>query len=242
MTDRFVAHKVTVVKRIVSISFVCATLAACGPAGEDELDGGGNGVYDTDGDGLCDSTEATRGTGRLEPDTDGDGIPDGVEYALDYDELVAGSPEEANVVRLLEEADTSATLAFDVEVNADGTDVTAGLQRGSTGGLDVDVFDDYASGVVAVSAYPAENVANVETSRAIFRQVRGQTRLSFEARVRFPADAAPFGCSRLMPFRLVVKTTTGNTLAIVSRALIVEPRLGASRDVATWCDLPYACY
>ena len=57
----------------------------------------GQGVGDSDGDGLSDVIEVGLGTDPLNPDTDGDGLPDGLEV-LDYGSNPHASDSDADTV------------------------------------------------------------------------------------------------------------------------------------------------
>ena len=108
-------------------------------------------------------------------------------------------------------------------------------------GLVEDSLGRYVQGLAAVAAYPQSNVALIEEDAGRFRQVVGRTRLTIEARFRSPEDNIE-SCTRLLPFRMIVKTNDGNIQGRVERALVITPRNGDPLDPSTWCPPPGVCY
>lgn len=198
------------------------------------------GVYDTDNDGLCDDTERARNLDANDPDSDGDGFPDGFEVGVGYDPKSAVSPAANEFVVLLESANSSVSTTASFRVDLDGLDISAGIQSEDLELVD-DSLSEYVTAVAAISAYPASNVAVIEADAGRFRQVQGQTTLSIEARFRMP-QASIESCTRLLPFRLIVKSNDGAIRGQERRALVISPTLGAYLDPATWCATPGVCY
>src|SRR5690606_31307643 len=67
---------------------------------------------DSDGDGLCDRTELSRGTDPHAADTDGDGLPDRVEIELGFNATRTDSPPRDLLVPIVEAPGREARLAI----------------------------------------------------------------------------------------------------------------------------------
>ncbi|MCE9667574.1 Ig-like domain-containing protein [Myxococcus stipitatus] len=91
---------------------------------------------DSDGDGLTDGDEVTRGTDPNNPDTDGDGVPDGVEVLVggtdpldddsDDDGLLDGT-EDADHDGIVDEGETDPN-----DADTDGDGIQDGTEKGLT--------------------------------------------------------------------------------------------------------------
>ena len=82
---------------------------------------------DTDGDGLTDADEATRGTDPTDPDTDGDGTPDGAEVTAGQDPLDRDTDDDG-----LSDGDEARIGTNPRDPDTDGDGIADGTERGVT--------------------------------------------------------------------------------------------------------------
>ena len=194
---------------------------------------------DTDGDGLCDVTEASWGTDPTLPDTDGDGLTDRAERDFGYAPLRPDSPDRAELVFLEEDVASTAQLGIDRVVRGEGGTYSGAFEP-------LPVFDpfglrasDFLVSSVAVGAIPMENVFEVRPTEERFVGVFGRTDLVFEASFRFGA-AESRGCARAYPFRYQIKRDDG-ALVFFGRYLLVVLPAGERLGTATWCAPEGGC-
>lgn len=188
---------------------------------------------DTDGDGLCDSTEESWGTDPTLPDTDGDGLTDRAERDFGYAPLRPDSPGRAELVFLEEDVSSTAQLGVDRVVRGQGETYTGAFEA-------LPVVDplglrasDFLVSSVAVGAIPMDNVFEVRPTEERFVGVFDRTDLVFEVSFRFGAEE-PRGCARAYPFRYQIKRDDG-ALVYLARYLLVVVPAGERLDTATWC-------
>lgn len=189
---------------------------------------------DADGDRLCDSTEAMRGTDPFNPDTDGDGYTDYVEIVYGYDPLRPASPDRATVVLLGESPEASSDVMPSLRVRGQGEDYTGSFEalpvHGDIAGLTASAFN---GGGRALFADPVGNVGVVEEEAERFRGVVGTTLLAFEQRLVY-GDNVDGLCARAYPFRYIVKRSDG-ALVYAQRYLLVVLPVGERLTADGWC-------
>lgn len=229
--------------RLCLLAACVPVLAGCGgepppvppppDSGVPPEDGGIHRLPDTDGDGLCDETEATLGTSPTEVDTDGDGLDDRAEADLGYLPLRPDSPER-DILVFLTETDTASTqLSIPFVVRGDGQTFSGGFAALPVlDPLELDAATFFA-GASAVGATPAENVFEVREDEERFLGVFDRTQLVFEARFAFGAEL-PRSCVRAYPFQYQVKRSDG-ALAGHRRYLLILLPPGERLDTADWC-------
>lgn len=188
---------------------------------------------DTDGDGLCDSTELSRGTDPGVRDTDGDGLSDRVEVDFGFDPIRTDSPDRELLVRLAEASGSEVRLSIAHVVYGSGETYTGGFQPGWTAG-DLDASAFY-TGSVAFGATPRANVFEIVPEEARFVGVSDRTELLFELRFETPASVEPLGCLRGYPWRYDIKRDDGGLVFARRYILVVGPE-----DGAEWCA-PQGC-
>lgn len=191
---------------------------------------------DSDGDGLCDENEATRGTRADLADSDDDGYTDLVEVLNGFDPLLPASPDRDVLVFMNEAIGGTATATTTVSVRGDGEsylgtfdDVPPPLTDGQSAGT-------FFAGSRAVGATPMENVIVVEGEQ--FVAVRGRTLLVFETLFEFDGEVR--NCMRAYPFQYIVKRDDGSTVAQRRFVLVVTPP-GMRPGEGEWC-MPAGCF
>ena len=195
---------------------------------------------DTDEDGVCDDSEFALGLDPTLPDTDADGYPDWFEVAAGYQGDAPSSPPRADLVILPETADGTATVSIVAMVNGMG-EVYSGsfdpqIVRDSFGATAGDFFVSAR----ATGAEPPGNVMRIDAEARAFEGVRGRTLLFSEVQLAFGANT-PLLCVRAYPFRYVIKTDTGRTVANPRRLVLVLPP-GTTAATGPWCTPPGGCW
>jgi hypothetical protein len=207
------------------------------PADADASDGAL--VFDRDGDGLCDGTEAEFGTDPKQSDTDGDGIPDLVELGNGFDATDSTQPAADQIAHLL--ANPSSTLDFPVRVTIEGDGGGVSGHFADLGSFysDGSSARDYFRDALAVSADPLDGVRRIDADAASFRSVLGRTRLEFNLRfVYAPADALP--CTRAYPFGYNLESDSGDVVSEAMFLLVVSPESEQDASSMDYC-LPTEC-
>ena len=189
---------------------------------------------DSDGDGLCDDTERSRGTDPFDPDTDGDGFSDGVEVRLGYDPLRPASPPRELVLELPERASAHGSQIVSRVVRGDGISVRGAFESRPSIYSDPEVARDFFVRGLALGANPQENVFEIDEEGERFAGIFGTVELTFELQFAF-GGAEPRGCARAYPFRYTLRRDDGRNLFIGRYLLVVRPE-GALVD-AEWCPL-----
>jgi hypothetical protein len=216
-------------------------LTGCGDRPLDLAPGGDPGTglpLDSDGDGLCDVTEAEVATRPDQIDSDADGLPDLVEVIFGYDPRDADDPVGSHVGVL--EGAPGASAELSVRITVDGTGDSHGGAFEAQASLDAEdrTAADFLQASTAVSADPPDNVRRIERDNERFAAVLGETRLSFALQFAYP-QADPVGCSQAYPFRYVVKADSGPSIAAQYYLLIVVPPDSAGGP-ESFC-IPSAC-
>lgn len=226
---------------LLRFAALLAALAVIGPgctryrspfdfdAGPD-VDGGGG--RDTDGDGLCDEQEISRGLRIDDPDTDADGFSDFVEVSLGHNPLSRLSPAPERVVYLRESATGTARVTVSIPVDGTGETFSGSFTPAPElfpDGVDADL---YFAGAGPVGAEPMANVFTMDTSAQSFVGVRGRTLLIYEVLLQFAGEAR--GCMRAYPFQYSVKREDGVTVATERFTLVITPGSGRPED-EVWC-------
>ncbi len=197
------------------------------------------GPIDTDGDGLCDETEAAAGTDPERTDSDGDGIPDMNERGSGFDPLDPDSPGLDRQAFLPEAVGASAQILAEVRVEGQGESFTGevvSLGAVAAQGL---TAADLGPDVEAVSADPADHAYDLQPAAGRFGAVQGETVLSFAIGFTF-TDQQPAGCVRGLPFSFGVKRTDSDALLGRRRYLIVLHPDREAADEWQWC-VPSSC-
>jgi hypothetical protein len=191
---------------------------------------------DTDGDGLCDGTEAGRGTDPLRPDTDGDLFDDRTEVDWGFNPLRTDSPARALLAVLDERAGAEASVSIRLTVRGQGQSYTGEFQESPS--LDPEGLDARSFYVrsTAVGAVPMNNVFEVVPEEERFLGVVGTTDLVLQVDLAWD-DGEPRGCRRLHPFRYVVKRDDGTTVFSRRYFVVIVPE----DDDGTWCPPPGRC-
>jgi hypothetical protein len=190
-------------------------------------------TQDTDGDGLCDTTEIQWGTLVEDPDSDDDGLNDWVERILGFDAFDPGSPTRELLVFLTENEASSAQLPILRAVRGEGeTYAGAFMELPIADRLGV-TAREFFEGAYAVGAMPAENVYEIHEEDQVFVGVTGRTQLYFEVRFAY-GDAVDRGCGRVYPFRYDIRREDGATVYARRFILVVLPR-GQRLDTVEWC-------
>ncbi len=187
---------------------------------------------DTDGDGLCDVSEVSRGLDAASPDTDGDGFSDYVEIQNAFDALSPRSPDRTLSTYLDERVDATALISVGISVRGGGETYRGGFQslvQVLPDGTQAGAFFVEAE---AVAANPMGNVFALEGERAL--GVSGNTLLLYELRFAFPASETPRGCMRAYPLLYTVNREDGRIVAQQRLFIVVGPE-GMSPDSGTWC-------
>ena len=194
---------------------------------------------DTDGDGLCDTTETALGLSPFASDTDGDGYGDTIEYATGSDGRMRDSPDPSTIVFLTEAPGARIDAPLSYSVNPDGqtyvgtfTDV-----RGLLSDPELSARS-YLVGARAVGAVPPENVILVEGES--FVGVRNRTLLFYE--LSFESASVPEGCLRGFAFQYTVKDDAEGRIIGVRRGLLVVAPPGLAPGSADWCPLRPTCF
>ncbi|NOY93671.1 MAG: hypothetical protein GXP55_20995 [Deltaproteobacteria bacterium] len=221
-------------------------VAACGsshpsppPPGDGSvLDGFAPPGNDSDGDGLCDSSELMRGTDPMLADTDSDGFTDLVEVRLGTNPVVPTSPDRATVFILRESPDATLQVPIEVDVRGRGEDYTGGFMPLGAAPETTSSAMDFFSGTVALYADPSGNVGLLDAEAASFRGVTGRTRLGYEVRFAFGSEL-PRSCIRAYSFRYSVKRSDGRLVASERDLLVVMP-LDQRLETGDWCT-PSGC-
>jgi len=193
---------------------------------------------DTDGDGLCNDTEAMRGTDPTRPDTDGDGYTDYREVIYGFDPTLPDEPGTDQVFILRESPDSSVQVTVTEPVRGSGQDFVGAFEAESVRGTDTDA-GDFHVGSVALTANPTDNVAVVDGEAQTFRGVVGTTQLVYEVRFEF-GDNLPRSCAHAYPFRYNIKRSDGRLVGSPRFLLLVLP---PDERLATtaWCAPPESC-
>lgn len=187
---------------------------------------------DTDGDGLCDGQEETRGLRVDDPDTDADGFSDLMEVSLSYDAFLPTSPNRETIVVMEETAAGEARVVITASVNGMGETYSGSFQSVEQLFADDRDASDYYESSGPVGAEPMTNVFATEPSTQSFLGVSGRTQLIFEVRLAF--RGSPEGCMRAYPFQYLVKREDGRIVAAQRFTLVVAPP-GMSPGAGTWC-------
>lgn len=194
---------------------------------------------DTDGDGLCDSTELARGTDPLAIDTDDDGLTDRVEVDLGYQPTRPSSPEREALVFLTENERGGVQVPIERVVRGEGENYTGTFEPLPVSDrLDLTAGDFFTT-ALAVGAVPRENVFEIAPEEQRFYGVVGRTQLVFEVRFAF-GDNVARSCARAYPFRYQIKRSDGRLLYIGRFLLVVLP-VGDRLDTTEWCVFDGRC-
>ena len=196
----------------------------------------GAGRGDTDGDGLCDATEAMAGTDPARGDTDGDGLTDLYEQRYGSDPRDSTNPDPVDRVQLREAPTGVALTEVPVVVDAQGG-VIAALWQDRGFGVDDRLASAWASfELTAVAADPAGVVGQLSGPR--FLAVLGRARLTWQLTTRARGGAADgdggvvrLGCRRA--YELVVVVTEDGGEALRARRLTLDV-LGAQGGDGVW--------
>jgi hypothetical protein len=191
---------------------------------------------DSDLDGVCDTTEAARGTNPMEDDTDGDGLSDRIEIDLGYEPTRTDSPDVGSLVFLTEMAGagTQAQFEYVTPRTARGASFAGAFERIAIRDDQGLTSADFFVAGSALGADPPQNVFEVRTDEERFLGVTGRTRLFFEARFAF-ASNLPRLCARAFPFRYTVKRQDDGVLVSSQRRILVIVPEGERIDTAEWC-------
>ena len=188
---------------------------------------------DTDGDGVCDTTEFTRGTDAASTDSDADGFSDYAEIFLGFDPLDPASPDRDQVHILREAPDATLQVPLTQRVRGAGEDYSAAfeaLSRPDGAGETAATFYEES---VATFAEPPDNVSVVDATSEAFRGVVGTTLLGFEVRFAF-GSTTPRVCARAHRWRYSVKRSDGRLVGAPAGVLLVLPP-GQTLATAEWC-------
>ncbi|MFO0626244.1 MAG: hypothetical protein U0325_11570 [Polyangiales bacterium] len=193
---------------------------------------------DSDGDGVCDATEAARRSDPTRADTDFDGLVDGFELRFGSDPLNANSPSSRDRLILDERVGSEWPLRWSLPWNGMGEGLLVTLlDRGV--GVDerrVTEVSDFA--VEAVNADPVVFIAGAEGPR--FFGVRGPVRLEWRITARWrdvPGDGgvpAALGCRRAYESLAIVKQDGGETVAARRLVLDVNPAALLDGGASAW--------
>jgi len=237
-----------VVARHLSSPWLALALVvgACGnshpvapPPGDGSVPDGTVTTNDTDGDGLCDSSELMRGTDPLLADTDSDGFTDLAEVRFGTNPVLASSPDRADVFILRETPDGTVQVPIDVDVRGRSEDYTGGFMPiGASPDTSTSAMD-FFTGTAALFAEPRGNVGFLDADAASFRGVTGTTHLGYEVRFAF-GSALPRGCIRAYSFVYNVKRSDGRIVARDRDVLVVMP-LDQRLETGDWCT-PSGCF
>jgi len=194
---------------------------------------------DTDGDGLCDSSELMRGTDPLLADTDSDGFTDLAEVRFGTNPIAPTSPDRAQVFILRESPDATLQVPIEVNVRGRGEDYTGGFMPiGASPDTSTSAMD-FFTGTAALYAEPSGNVGLLDADGASFRGVTGTTHLGYEARFAF-GSALPRACIRAYSFVYNVKRSDGRIVSSDRDILVVMP-LDQRLETGDWCT-PSGCF
>lgn len=212
---------------------LCALAGCRNPVQPIPQDGGPDAnvvVYtDSDGDGLCDQTELSRGTDPTIPDTDGDGVSDRVEIDFGFQPTRTDSPDRELLLYVSEAAGASIDVPIAHIVRADGESFTGAFQALPVIDAESASAMDFYSGSIAIAADPMQNVFQVVPEEERFDGVIGRTQLLYQVTFQSPA-VEPRGCMRAYPWRYNIKRNDG-TLVFARRYLLVVVPDGP----AAWC-------
>lgn len=192
---------------------------------------------DDDGDGLCNSTEATLGLDPAQSDTDGDGFPDVLEYSVGTDGRMIDSPARDALVFLSGVRDSVIDAPVTFSVRGSGETFTAAFAS-SPSFLPYPERDaaTYYAGARAIGAVPMENVAAFDGET--FIGVRSRVLLVYTITFRAAEDASD--CMRIYPFLYQVQTTTDGRIHGQARRWLVVAPPGATPGRGEWCMPPIA--
>lgn len=188
------------------------------------VDGGRPANRDTDGDGLCDDTEAALGTAPGQVDADADGIPDLFEVALDYGTFDAEQPPATSVVRLATTPGATAQLHVRVNLTGSGAGVEGAVTAlPSLYDLPVEARA-FFDGVVTTGATPQDHVRGVSADSARISAVQGLTQLTFRVSFRLRATSVDLpDCVLAFPVAFSLKSDEAQELARQDLLLLVGP-------------------
>ncbi len=201
------------------------------PGGTPGQTDGGRGTHgprvDTDGDGLCDDTEARERTDPRNADTDGDGLVDSLEVLLGTDPLTASDPPPGDRLTLSEAPGAVAPLEQFVDFQGTRGEVVRGAIQDRGPGTDGRAALGYAAfDVEAVDADPAAFVGGTAGPR--FVGVLGETRLHWRVTVRSADGSVPLGCRRGYGFTFLVERSGGEVVFSHRMVLDVVPAQGGT--------------
>lgn len=188
---------------------------------------------DTDGDGLCDTTELARGTDPSSLDSDSDGFTDYAEVVFGFNPTVPSSPDRSTVFVLQESPSGALQVPIEQAVRGGGEDYQGSFEAtlvNDRGDQSAETF--YLESVPTFSV-PIENVALVDEDSEAFRGVIGRTLLGFEVRFAY-GEAITRSCIRAYPFRYNIKRSDGRLLAVNRSLLLILPP-GETLATGEWC-------
>lgn len=189
---------------------------------------------DSDGDGLCDRTETSRGTNLAVADTDGDGLSDRIEIDLGFEPTRTDSPDRELLVPIEEAPGRTVRVPIAQVVNGSGDTYTGTFRSlASPGELDASAFYDDS---LAFGADPRDNVFEIQPEAERIRGVVGRTQLVYEVFFEAPLSLEPRGCIHAYPWRYDIKRDDGRTLLTPRYMLVVTPP-----GVTEWCAPQGSC-
>lgn len=194
---------------------------------------------DTDGDGLCDDSEISRGTDPLVSDTDGDGFTDFVEVMFGTDPMLSSSPDRDTVFLLRENPESSVQIPISRRISGGGEDYVGAFESLGRPDLAGATAADFYAGSVALFADPAENAAIVDGDAETIFGVVGRTLLGYEVRMAFGSNL-PRSCIRAYQFRYNIKRSDGRLVGLERRLVVVLPT-GDRLDSGEWCAPVGSC-
>ena len=189
---------------------------------------------DTDGDGLCDRTELSRGTNPTVADTDGDGLTDRVEVDFGFQPTRTDSPDRELLVPIVEAPGREARLTILHTVRGEGASYTGAFQALSTAG-DLDASAFYRASL-AFGASPRENVFEIIPEEERITGVFDRTQLIYEVFFEVPLTLESRGCIHAYPFRYNIKRDDGTLVFARRYVLVVSPE-----GVTDWCPPQGLC-
>jgi len=195
---------------------------------------------DTDGDGLCDDTEARAGTDPERSDSDGDGIADANERGNGFDPLDPDSPGIDRLAFLRETVGASVQILAEVWVEGQGESFTGEIESVGAVAAHGLTAADLGPFVEAVSADPADHAFDLQPKAGRFGAVHGETRLTFLIGFTF-TDQQPAGCTRGLPFTFSVKRTDSDAQLGRRRYLLVLHSQEEDAGERQWCT-PSKCF